>query len=62
MGRLGELIVIAVFVLFAILVFGPIAKKAGYSRWWALLMAIPVVNIIVIWVFSFIKWPSDPNA
>lgn len=41
-----------------IILFGPIAKKAGFSRWWALLLAIPYVNFIIIWIFAFVEWPT----
>jgi uncharacterized membrane protein YhaH (DUF805 family) len=33
-------------------------RKAGHSGWWVLLMAVPLVNVIMLWVFSFIRWPG----
>ena len=54
-----SLLIIIFVVIIHILIFGPIAKKAGYSRWWALIMLVPVVNLIMIWVFSFAKWPVE---
>ena len=48
-------IIFGIFVL----VFGPIAKKAGFSRWWALLLGLPIIGLIAIWIFSFIKWPVE---
>ena len=38
-------------------VWGTIFKKAGYSFWMALLMIIPIVNIVWLFVFAFSKWP-----
>lgn len=35
-----------------------ILNKAGYSGWWSLLMVIPLVNIVMIWVFAFADWPA----
>ena len=35
-----------------------ILSKAGYSGWWCLLLLIPLVNVIVYWVFAFARWPS----
>jgi len=35
-----------------------ILHKAGYSGWWSLLTLIPIVNIIVIWIFAFSSWPA----
>jgi hypothetical protein len=43
-------------------VFGQILKKAGYSRFWALLLLIPGLNVMLIWIFSFLNWPSSENA
>ncbi len=36
-----------------------ILKKAGYSKWWAATIIVPYLNIIMIWVFAFSKWPSS---
>jgi uncharacterized protein (DUF983 family) len=38
-----------------------IARRTGKPIWAALLMGVPLVNIIVIWVFSRSVWntPSD---
>jgi uncharacterized membrane protein YhaH (DUF805 family) len=35
-----------------------ILHKAGYSGWWSVLMVVPLVNIVMIWVFAFANWPS----
>jgi hypothetical protein len=48
---------IAASVCLAIFVWGTIFKKAGYSFWMALLMLIPIVNLIRILVFAFSEWP-----
>ena len=39
-----------------------ILNKAGYFRWWALLFLIPLVNIIMIWIFAFARWPAFKEA
>ena len=36
-----------------------ICSKAGYSGALVLLMCIPVVNIVLIYVFAFSKWPIE---
>lgn len=46
------------FVSFVAWVYGRIVAKAGLSPWWALFMFIPIVNLIMIWVFAFAKWPA----
>jgi len=37
----------------------PIAKKAGYSKWWSLIMCLPLLNVILVWSFAFSKWPIE---
>ncbi len=40
-----------------------IARRAGKPAWLGLLMGIPLVNIVVIWVFAHSVWPkSDDEA
>lgn len=42
-------------------IYGRIARKAGFSRWWSLTMFIPLVNLVMIWVFAFVKWPAEDD-
>lgn len=53
------ILIILIIVLIPLLLFRSIAKKAGYSGWWALVMILPIVNIIMVWVFAFAKWPAE---
>jgi len=39
-----------------------IASKAGFSGALSLLLLIPLVNIIMIWVFAFMKWPNQQEG
>lgn len=39
-----------------------IAKRAGYPPVWAFLMVVPVVNLIVMWLFAFARWPNEGNG
>jgi uncharacterized membrane protein YhaH (DUF805 family) len=52
----------------AILIVLPIAylvpaarsvRKAGYSGWLCLLLLVPPVNLIMYWVFAFVRWPVE---
>ena len=55
------LIVIAVLLIYLV----PAAKivsKAGYSGWWCLILLVPLVNIIMIYVFAFADWPALRRA
>lgn len=38
-----------------------IIEKAGFDGWWTLALLIPIVNIIMIWVFAFSRWPNLRN-
>jgi hypothetical protein len=49
----GVLILIAFIV-----VFGRIVNRAGYSRWWLATLFVPVVNLIMLWVFAYADWPK----
>jgi uncharacterized membrane protein YhaH (DUF805 family) len=35
-----------------------ILSKAGYSGWWVLIALVPIVNIIMFFVFAFSEWPA----
>jgi hypothetical protein len=52
----SAIITIVIFTFLVILNI-QITDKAGYPAWWAVLGMIPVVNIILIWVFAFSEWP-----
>ena len=52
-------VALAVSIVFAIAVFGNIASKAGYSRWYGMLMAIPFLNVIVLIWFAYTTWPIE---
>ena len=51
-------IVTVVFLFIYIFPVAMIMKKAGYSGWWCLLGLVPLLNIIMIWVFAFATWPN----
>jgi amino acid transporter len=57
---MGVLVILLVVVLavFSIYVNYRIVDKAGYNGWWALLMILPLVNLVMIWVFAFKPWPA----
>jgi hypothetical protein len=39
-----------------------IVSKAGFSGALSLLLLIPLVNIIFIWIFAFVKWPVEKSG
>jgi hypothetical protein len=54
-----QLLILSIIVLLPYLLFGPILKKAGFSKWWSLIMLIPVINVVAVWIFAFVKWPIE---
>lgn len=52
------IISLVAFILWILLLI-KIIKKSGFSGWWVLVTLIPVLNLIFIWVFAFIKWPIE---
>ena len=41
------------------LIFAPVLRKAGFSPWWSILMTVPLLNLVLVWIFAFIKWPAE---
>jgi hypothetical protein len=38
-----------------------ILNRAGRSRWWCIFYFIPPLNLIMLWVFAYTRWPAvDP--
>ena len=57
-GILGWLIFMAILgVPVAI-----ILRKAGYSSWWVIVAFIPMINMIMLWVFAFSRWPIEERT
>lgn len=36
-----------------------ILRRAGFSRWLALFIFVPIAPLIGLWVFAFARWPSQ---
>ena len=53
---------LAFALVIALLLWGTIYKKAGYSRAVGLLMLIPLVNFIVLIWFAVTKWPLEAEV
>jgi amino acid transporter len=53
-----EIILTVIFGLFVLWLGVRILEKAGIEAVWVLTLLIPVVNIIMIWIFAFMDWPK----
>jgi uncharacterized membrane protein YhaH (DUF805 family) len=53
------LLIILLVALVAIWPTVRILHKAGYSGWWCLLAFVPVVNLVMLYIFAFAAdWPN----
>jgi hypothetical protein len=57
-GALTAIVVssVAIFVIMLI-AYTNVISRAGYSRWWILIMLVPLANIVMLLVFCFKEWP-----
>lgn len=46
-------------IAFSVIVFGNIFRKAGFSRWYSLATAFPILNIVAIVWLAFTDWPIE---
>ena len=56
------LLVVILALILVVLPFASIFKKAGYSRWWGLLMLLPFVNYLAILFLAIAKWPIQEKV
>ncbi len=46
------------FIIFTLWLGSKILEKAGLEKKWVFCLLIPVINILMIWVFAFSNWPG----
>lgn len=56
----GIFALVSIFIY--IIPFWMIFKKAGFTPWLALLLFIPLANIVVLYVIAFSQWKVVPVA
>lgn len=61
MGEVSFIHWIVVLVVFVVPVWAwcTIVKKSGFSSWWGLLAIVPLVNVAMLFVFAYSRWPID---
>ncbi len=59
----GVLLLLLLFYLgliaLSVYMYVRVARKAGYSGWWAAALFVPVANIVVMIMFAFVEWPIE---
>jgi len=56
------LLLLLACVAFTSWIWARISHKAGFSRAWGFAAAVPLLNLIMIWVFAFSEWPAIPQG
>ena len=59
MGGMGHGVFVLFWIAIVLIPCWRIVQKAGFNGAFALLGLIPVVNIVLLWVFAFMKWPHE---
>lgn len=59
LGAAGAIVIVIYLAVVVASIVGTvkIIQKAGYSGWFVLLGLVPVVNIVMFFVFAFSDWP-----
>jgi hypothetical protein len=55
-------IMLLLFVLILGIPVARILRRAGRSRWWTIIAFVPLLNLVGLWVFAFVRWPAVDKA
>jgi hypothetical protein len=53
--------IIVLLLIVPNLFFIPAIRKTGYSAWWVAVSVIPIVGLLMLWMWAYAKWPSEPE-
>lgn len=56
---IGLLLFYVAIIVFSVYLYVRVARKAGYSGWWAAMMFVPLGNIVVMIMFALVEWPIE---
>ncbi|PCI04612.1 MAG: hypothetical protein COB78_09985 [Hyphomicrobiales bacterium] len=58
MGQIGiwQIGIVAFYAALLVIPFWRIFKRSGWPPALSLLMAVPLVNVVLLWIFAFSKW------
>ncbi|WP_340644429.1 hypothetical protein [Phenylobacterium sp.] len=64
MGSFSIIHWLLVLIILGVIVFpiSIILRRAGFSRWWALLALVPFVNWFALWAFALVRWPTEKKS
>jgi len=52
-----SLLLLSALAIVGVWITARILIRAGFRPWWAVLILVPVVNLAMIYVFAFVRWP-----
>lgn len=58
---IGHALIMAIFVAIFLIPISKVLRRAGWNGWLCLLWLIPLVNVVMLWVFAFGRWPAIPE-
>jgi hypothetical protein len=56
-----HLLVLLFFSVFLLVPCWRIVARAGFPGALALLLWVPLLNLVALWVFAFVPWPARPR-
>jgi hypothetical protein len=58
----ATLLLVACILMYGMYLAGKILARTGVNPAFALLLLVPFVQIVVVWVFAYMRWPAYENA
>ncbi len=58
---LWQFIMLAFWAVVILVPVAQILDRTGFSKWLAVIAIIPLVNLIGLWAFAFMRWPADDS-
>jgi hypothetical protein len=55
---LGIAVAVLALFVFHIIPYWRVVRRAGFSGGWSLFHFVPLVGLVLLWVFAFIPWPA----
>ena len=55
-------LILAAYAVIVCIPAAQIVRRVGYSGWWGLLAGVPVVKLVSLWVFAFMRWPAKGQS
>jgi len=54
----GGVLGLVIYAALVVVPFYQLWKRSGHNGWIALLMVVPIVNVVMLYVLAFKPWPA----